>query len=166
MPSEQEVLSKINDLENKLGIKKDFISEADIMSKINATEQRLASKPLSKDEFVEKRRIDSIKSFSEKASAFGGGFVEGVKGLASEGAEAVKETPWYWATGVGALYDYDTVGDILNIGSRDFTRFAKTLSGSIMDEFGGYSQKEEVDREYKRYRENFDYYQKVRPQML
>jgi len=166
MPSEQEILTKINALENKLGVNKGFISEADIVSKINATEQRLASMPMSMDEFVEKRRVDSVKSTSEKASAFGTGFVEGVKGMAKEGAEALEEVPWYWMTGVGSLYDYDTLGDILNIGSRDFTRFAKTLGGAIMDKAGPYSNSEEIDREYKRYRENFDYYEKVRPKML
>ena len=113
MPSEQEVLSKINALENKLGIEKDFISQADVLSQINAMEQRIASTPMSIDQFVEKRRADSVKSTSEKASAFGTGLVEGVKGMAKEGGEALEEVPWYWATGVGALADYDTLGDIL-----------------------------------------------------
>jgi len=165
MPSEQEVLSRIKELETKLGVEPTALSEADVMAKINAAEQRLASLPMTKDEFANKRKADESKSFGEKASAFGSGLGEGMKMIAGQAKEAAKEAPWYWWTGVGALYDYEALGDIINIGARDFTRFAKTLGGSIKDEFG-YSPEEEVDREYKRYRENFDYYSKVRPTML
>ena len=164
MPSEQEVLSRIKELETKLGVEPTTLSEADVMAKIQAAEQRLASLPMTRDEFAEKRKADEAKSFGEKASAFGSGLGEGVSMIAGQAKEAAKEAPWYWWTGVGALYDYEALGDIVNIGSRDFWRFAQTLGEAAGDKF--YSPEEEVDREYKRYRENFDYYSKVRPTML
>ena len=166
MPSEQEVLSQINALENKLGVQQNFISEADVFAKINAMEERIARKPLSIDEFVEKWRMESSQSTSEKALAFGGGLVEGVKGMVKEGGEALDEVPWYWITGVGALKDYETVGDIVNIGARDFKRFAKTLGGSIMDKLGPYSTQEEIHREYKRYRRTLTTMKRFAPRCL
>ena len=42
--------------------------------------------------------------------AFGTGLVEGVKGMAKEGGEALEEVPWYWATGFGALGLRDSWG--------------------------------------------------------
>ena len=64
------------------------------------------------------------------------------------------------------LLDFDAYGDIINIGSRDFWRFSKTIGGSIMDEIYGSSDSQELVREYMRYLDNFAYYEKVRPAMI
>ena len=47
---------------------------------------------------------------------------------------------------------------------NDFGRFAKTLGGAAMDNF--YSDGNEMQREYQRYKDNFLYNQEVRPAML
>ena len=59
-----------------------------------------------------------------------------------------------------------TLGTIGNVGSRDFYRMFQTILGSVGDELGGYSEEEEVEREYKRYLDNYNYHNVVREQML
>jgi len=56
------------------------------------------------------------------------------------------------------------VGGVFQVGINDFGRFAKTLGGAAMDNF--YSDENEMQREYQRYKDNFLYNQEVRPAML
>ena len=155
--TQEEAQARIQELEQKLGIKPTFATQADAQARIDELNKSISSMPMTIQEFASKRKADGEKAFSEKASAFGSTIVEGFKELGRQGMEATDEAE--------GLLDLDAYGDIINIGSRDFWRFAKTIGGSIMDELG-HTNQEELVREYMRYRQNFDYYQKVRPAML
>jgi flagellin-like hook-associated protein FlgL len=157
MLTEQEAQNQIKELEKELGVSPTTLTEADAQSEIEALQKEMASLPMTIKEFATKRKEDGEKAFSDKALAFGSTIAEGFKELGRQGMEATKEAE--------GLLDLDAYGDIINIGSRDFWRFAKTIGGSIMDELG-HTNQEELVREYMRYRQNFDYYQKVRPAML
>ena len=80
------------------------------------------------------------------------------------GKAVIEKKPWYWPLAGGVLFDYEILGDTLEVGSKDFIQFAKSLGEAAIDKT--YSEEIEVDREYRRYLENFDYNTKVRPAML
>ena len=145
-------------------------SNNSLLSQYQSIQEELSSLPMTKQEFAEKRKADQAKSTIQTIKEFGQGAVEGGGEIVKQGVEAVKEIPLHWQTGFGAMADYerffDTIGDIVNVGGRDFVRFAKTLGGAAMDKLGDYDEEKEVEREYKRYTENFDYHTKVRPAML
>jgi hypothetical protein len=124
--------------------------------------------PLTKEEFIDKRRYDQTKSTFQTVAEFGEGIIEGAGEIVKQGGEALDEMPSPYMMILAPDYEkfFDTVGDIVNLGGRDFVRFAKTLGGAAMDKLGDYSEAEEIEREYKRYIENFDYHTKVRPAML
>ena len=124
--------------------------------------------PLTMDEFVDKRRYDKTKSTFQTVKEFGEGVIEGAGDIANQAGEAIDELPPGYLMILAPDYEkfFDSIGDIVNLGGRDFVRFAKTLGPAAMDKLGGYNEKEEIDREYKRYIENFDYHTKVRPAML
>ena len=124
--------------------------------------------PLTKEEFIDKRKYDQTKSTFQTVKEFGEGVVEGAGEIVKQGGEALDELPPGYQMILAPNYDkfFDAIGDIVDLGGRDFVRFAKTLGGAAMDKLGGYSEEEEIDREYKRYIENFDYHTKVRPAML
>ena len=81
----------------------------------------------------------------------------GAGALASEGSKAISEL---FSGDVGT----SEVGGVFQVGINDFGRFAKTLGGAAMDNF--YSDENEMQREYQRYKDNFLYNQEVRPAML
>ena len=124
--------------------------------------------PLTKEEFIDKRRYDQTKSTFQTVAEFGEGVVEGASEIVKQGGEALDELPPGYQMILAPNYEkfFDAIGDIVDLGGRDFVRFAKTLGGAAMDKLGGYTEEEEIDREYKRYIENFDYHTKVRPAML
>ena len=152
--------------------------ESALLDEYQALQQELASLPLTKDEFVAKRKADEEKSFLQSAQEFGGGVVEGAKMIGKQAYDAslefgdmvekskarvtVQPTKTLEELGTYA----DLAGDILNVGGRDFIRFAKSLGGAAMDKLGDFTEEEEIDREYERYKQNFDYNTKVRPAML
>ena len=124
--------------------------------------------PLTKEEFIDKRRYDQTKSTFQTVAEFGEGIIEGAGEIVKQGGEALDELPPGYQMILAPNYEkfFDAIGDIVDLGGRDFVRFAKTLGGAAMDKLGGYTEEEEIDREYKRYIENFDYHTKVRPAML
>ena len=158
MLTEQEAQNQIKELEKELGVSPTTLTEADAQSEIESLEKEVASLPMTIQEFAEKRRAEGEMAFTDKALAFGKTIYEGVKDLGKQGVEASKEAE--------GLLDFDAYGDIINIGSRDFWRFSKTIGGSIMDEIYGSSDSQELVREYYRYLDNFAYYEKVRPAMI
>ena len=157
MPTSREVQAQINALRADLGIAGP--TSADVRAQIQQLNNELSMLPMTMDEFVQKRNTDKAMALSEQAAIFGKGVVDGVGILAGQGYDAV-----------GELFDkgmeIETLGDIFYVGRKDFGRFAKTLGQAAMDKIGNYSEEEEIEREYKRYRENFDYNTKVRPAML
>ena len=149
--------ARIMELEQQLGISPTVMTQADAQAKMEELNKSLSALPMTIQEFSKMRKSDAERSFTDKALAFGSTIAEGFKELGKQGIEATKESE--------GLLDLDAYGDIIDIGSKDFVRFAKTIGGVIMDEFG-HTNQEELVREYMRYKDNFDYYQKVRPAML
>ena len=131
-----------------------------------ALERELASFPMTRDEYAADRKAKKARTFTEDLGAFATGLGEGASMIGGQAVEAAKEVPWYWWTGVGALYDYETLGETLKIGAKDFSRFAQTLGSAAMDKLGDYDENEEIDREYARYLDDFEYHTKTRPKML
>ena len=157
MPSSREVQAEIQALRADLGIKPPM--RTDVKSQIDQLNAELGAMPMSRREYIEKRATDSAMAFSDKASAFGEGVWDGMKILGGQAVDAGGEL-------LDKGFEFEALGDIFYVGRKDFTRFAITLGEAAMDKIGGYSENEEVDREYKRYLENFDYNTKVRPAML
>ena len=157
MPSSREVQAEIQALRADLGIKPPM--RTDVKSQIDQLNAELGAMPMSRREYAEKRATDSAMAFSDKASAFGEGVWDGMKILGGQAVDAGGEL-------LDKGFEFEALGDIFYVGRKDFTRFAITLGEAAMDKIGGYSENEEVDREYKRYLENFDYNTKVRPAML
>ena len=168
MRSETEVLNSINSLRSQLGMEPQSEpvaptaqSTEDVQARIDALNQKLATTPMSRREFIEKRIADDQMSFGQKAYQFGAGAVEGFSMLYDQGKDAVKE--FYQAvtedslTKAGHDKSTSTLGAIANVGARDFYRMFKTILGSVGDELGGYTEEEEIEREYKRYLDNHNY---------
>ena len=185
MITQDEALAELRDLNRQLGLPEDDgiptpMSQADAMAELAQLDEELATLPMTFEEFAEKEQKDQARPLTEKAIAFGSNLVEGAKDLARQGGEALEETPWWMFNPIGQGFAYETMGDIINVGARDFTRFAKTLGAAVMDDpdkaalFGpvvyGASQlvpeEGKLERAYKRYKDNFNYNVKVRPAML
>jgi hypothetical protein len=177
MRTEQEVLDNINTLRSQLGMEPKSEQKAptaesaqDVHSRINALNQKLASTPMSRREFLEKRASDEQMSFERKAYQFGAGMGEGFSMLFGQGKDAVVE--FYQGMtekdfdGDSARVFAQTLGAIGEVGAKDFWQFGKTIIGSIGDELGGYTEEQEADREYQRYIENFNYNTVAREEML
>ena len=170
MRSNEEILESINSLRSQLGMEPRPEQQApanDIQSRISALNQKLATTPMSRREFMEKRAADAAKSNTQTVFEFGEGMMEGIGMLAKQGKDAVVAAYDEMSDGDVSMYGFGRgLADTLNVGGRDFYRFAKTLGGAAMDKLGGYSEQEEIEREYKRYVENFNYNTVVREKML
>ena len=170
MRSNEEILESINSLRSQLGMEPRPEQQAlanDIQSRITALNQKLATTPMSRREFMEKRAADAAKSNTQTVFEFGEGMMEGIGMLAKQGKDAVVAAYDEMSDGDVSMYGFGRgLADTLNVGGRDFYRFAKTLGGAAMDKLGGYSEQEEIEREYKRYVENFNYNTVVREKML
>ena len=161
MRSEQEILESINNLRSQLG-EDQFTPQSDdsiesIQARVNALDRQLASTPESFSEYVERRKVEDSRSLGDKTAAFTESFMTGAGALAKEGSKAISEL---FSGDVGA----SEVGGVFQVGINDFGRFAETLGGAAMDNF--YSDENEMQREYQRYKDNFLYNQEVRPAML
>lgn len=161
MRSEQEILESINNLRSQLG-EDQFTPQSDdsieaIQARVNALDRQLASTPESFSEYVERRKVEDSRSLGDKTAAFTESFMTGAGALAEEGSKAISEL---FSGDVGA----SEVGGVFQVGINDFGRFAETLGGAAMDNF--YSDENEMQREYQRYKDNFLYNQEVRPAML
>jgi len=185
MITQDEALAELRNLNRQLGLPEDDgiptpMSQADAMAQLAQLDEELATLPMTFEEFAEKEQRDQDRPLTEKAIAFGSNLVEGAKDLARQGGEAFDEIPWWMVSPIGAGFEYETIGDIINVGARDFTRFAKTLGESVLLDYplaispGHFAMSKvmplpedfKLQRAYKRYRENFDYNVKVRPAML
>ena len=123
----------------------------------NALDQRLSALFPTFDEWnAEQDELDKRSNW-EATKTFADNFITGAGALAEEGAKAVKEV----ATGKAG---WDSLGGIWEVGKRDFVRFAKTMGGAAEDLLP--TTESERSREYRRAKENFDYYQTVRPLMV
>ena len=160
MATQQEKLAQLRSLNTQLGLPEDdgIVSSYDQkVQELRRLDEQLAKTPESFEEYVERRKVEDARSLGQKSSAFLDSFMEGGKALAKEGANAIGEL---FAGEVGTK----ELGGVYEVGKTDFGRFAKTIGGSVMDNF--YSDEEEMRREYQRYVDNFLYNQEVRPAML
>jgi len=173
MRSNDEILESINSLRSQLGMEPKSEQQvpvedsSDVSARIAALNQKLASTPISRREFIEKRAADAAKSNTQTVFEFGEGVLEGIGMLAKQGKDAAVEAFNEMSDGEVSMYGFGRgLADTLNIGGRDFYRFAKTLGEAAMDKLGGYTEEEEIEREYKRYLDNFNYNTVVREKML
>ena len=127
---------------------------------VNEISRRQADRPLSLEQFQAKRREDAARSYGESAATFGDNFLTGAGAMANEAGKAIGEIT------AGEAELMDVKRGLWDLGRHDFARFAKTLGGAAQDKLGSFTDEEEEIREYRRYRENFDYYQKVRPTII
>ena len=98
MRSEAEVLESINSLRSQLGMQPQSEpvaptaeSAQDVQARIDALNKKLATTPMSRREFLEKRIADDQMSFGQTAYQFGVGMGEGFSMLFNQGKDAVKE---------------------------------------------------------------------------
>jgi len=173
MRSNDEILESINSLRSQLGMEPKPEQQApaedpnDVRARIAALNQKLASTPISRREFIEKRAADAAKSNTQTVFEFGEGMLEGIGMIAKQGKDAAVEAFNEMSDGEVSMYGFGRgLADTLNVGAHDFYRFAKTLGGAAMDKLGGYTEEEEIEREYQRYVENFNYNTVVREKML
>ena len=160
MLTEEQALTELRQLNQELGLPEDDgmpMTQAQAEAELRALDEELASTPESFGEYVERRKVEDSRSLGDKTAAFTESFMTGAGALASEGSKAISEL---FAGDVGT----SEVGGVFQVGINDFGRFAKTLGGAAMDNF--YSDENEMQREYQRYKDNFLYNQEVRPAML
>lgn len=160
MLTEEQALAELRQLNQELGLPEDDgmpMTQAQAEAELRALDEELASTPESFEEYVERRKVEDSRSLGDKTAAFTESFMTGAGALASEGSKAISEL---FSGDVGA----SEVGGVFQVGINDFGRFAKTLGGAAMDNF--YSDENEMQREYQRYKDNFLYNQEVRPAML
>ena len=157
---------ELRGLNARLGLpENDGISQAspanseyeNLVQQNNALDQRLSALFPTFDEWnAEQDELDKRSNW-EATKTFADNFITGAGALAEEGAKAVKEV----ATSKAG---WDSLGGIWEVGKRDFVRFAKTMGGAAEDWLP--TTESERSREYRRAKENFDYYQTVRPLMV
>jgi hypothetical protein len=162
MATQEEMLAELRALNAELGLSEnDGIESTSTyeqnLQELRALDEELASTPESFDEYVARRKQDDSRSLGEKTSAFTDSFITGAGTLAEEGGRAIKQL---FAGDVGLK----EAKGVFQVGVKDFGRFAETLGGAAMDNF--YSDENEMQREYERYKDNFLYNQNVRTAML
>ena len=160
MATQAEQLAELRSLNAQLGLSEDDgmpLTYEQKVQELRALDEELASTPESFSEYVERRKVEDSRSLGDKTAAFTESFMTGAGALAEEGSKAISEL---FSGDVGA----SEVGGVFQVGINDFGRFAKTLGGAAMDNF--YSDENEMQREYQRYKDNFLYNQEVRPAML
>ena len=160
MATQAEQLAELQSLNAQLGLPEDDgmpLTYEQKVQELRALDEELASTPESFGEYVERRKVEDSRSLGDKTAAFTESFMTGAGALAEEGSKAISEL---FAGDVGT----SEVGGVFQVGINDFGRFAETLGGAAMDNF--YSDENEMQREYQRYRDNFLYNQEVRPAML
>ena len=160
MATQAEQLAELQSLNAQLGLAEDDgmpLTYEQKVQELRALDEELASTPESFGEYVERRKVEDSRSLGDKTAAFTESFMTGAGALASEGSKAISEL---FAGDVGT----SEVGGVFQVGINDFGRFAETLGGAAMDNF--YSDENEMQREYQRYKDNFLYNQEVRPAML
>jgi len=160
MATQAEQLAELRSLNAQLGLPEDDgmpLTYEQKVQELRALDEELASTPESFSEYVERRKVEDSRSLGDKTAAFTESFMTGAGALAEEGSKAISEL---FSGDVGA----SEVGGVFQVGINDFGRFAETLGGAAMDNF--YSDENEMQREYQRYKDNFLYNQEVRPAML
>ena len=160
MATQAEQLAELQSLNAQLGLPEDDgmpLTYEQKVQELRALDEQLASTPESFSEYVERRKVEDSRSLGDKTAAFTESFMTGAGALAEEGSKAISEL---FSGDVGA----SEVGGVFQVGINDFGRFAETLGGAAMDNF--YSDENEMQREYQRYKDNFLYNQEVRPAML
>ena len=132
---------------------------------------------MTKEEFVAKRKADEQKSFLQSAQEFGEGAVEGAKMIGKQAYDASLE--------FGDLVEkskarvrFNQPRPLMNLESMQILRVTSSMlvpetlcdspfsRRSCNDKLGDFTEEEEIDREYERYIQNFDYNTKVRLAML
>ena len=134
------------------------LEEEELDTLIAELETEVAQGPMTFDQYVKDKELLDSRSTGEKVLAFGESALIGGKALVKEGMGAIDEV---FSGDVGL----DELGGAYDVGIADFKRFGKTISGAAMDMISG-TDEENLKNEYKRYRENFDYYNEVRPKMI
>ena len=134
------------------------IPESDLDNLITGLEEQVAKGPMTFDQYKEDRRKLDERSFSQKTLAFGESALTGGKALIDEGAKAFGEL---FRGDVGM----DELEGAFRVGYSDFKRFGKSIAGATIDMVMA-NDEEGLKNEYERYRENFDYYNQVRPMMV
>jgi predicted transcriptional regulator len=162
MATQEDMLAELRALNAELGLSEnDGIESTSTyeqnLQELRALDKELASTPESFDEYVARRKQEDSRSLGEKTSAFTDSFITGAGTLAEEGGRAIKQL---FAGDVGLK----EAKGVFQVGVKDFGRFAETLGGAAMDNF--YSDENEMQREYERYKDNFLYNQNVRTAML
>lgn len=123
----------------------------------NALDQRLSALFPTFDEWnAEQDELDKRSNW-EATKTFGSNFITGAGAMLDEGGKALDEI-------TSGKAGWDSLGGIWEVGKRDFVRFAKTMGGAAEDWLP--TTESERSREYRRAKENFDYYQTVRPLMV
>ena len=160
MLTEEQALAELRQLNVELGLPEDDgipMTQAQAEAELRALDEELARTPESFEEYVERRRVEDSRSLGDKTAAFTESFMTGAGALASEGKKAIREL---FSGDVGLK----EAKGVFQVGMNDFGRFAKTLGGAAMDNY--YSDENEMQRDYQRYKDNFLYNQEVRPAML
>ena len=134
------------------------LEEEELDSLITELETEVAQGPMTFEQYVDDKETLDSRSTGEKVLAFGESALIGGKALVNEGIGAIGEV-------FGGDVGLNELGGVFNVGIADFKRFGKTISGAAMDMIGG-TDEGNLKNEYKRYRENFDYYNEVRPKMV
>jgi len=134
------------------------LEEEELDSLITELETEVAQGPMTFEQYVDDKETLDSRSTGEKVLAFGESALIGGKALVNEGIGAIGEV-------FGGDVGLNELGGVFNVGIADFKRFGKTISGAAMDMISG-TDEGNLKNEYKRYRENFDYYNEVRPKMV
>ncbi len=134
------------------------LEEEELDTLIAELETEVAQGPMTFDQYVKDKELLDSRSTGEKVLAFGESALIGGKALVKEGMGAIGEV---FSGDVGL----DELEGAYDVGIADFKRFGKTIAGAAMDMISG-TDEENLKNEYKRYRENFDYYNEVRPKMI
>ena len=161
LDQEYEALSKeLRSTNLQLGLPEFDGLGSPVDAEYEALSRELAMLPQTYDEWLAEEREKDKRSAWQATKTFASNILTGANAMLDEGKKAVGEV-------VGGKAEWkDVKRGVWDLGRHDFWRFAETLGGAAMDKLWGTGAEAEGRREYQRYRENFDYYQKVRPAIV
>jgi len=132
--------------------------EPDYSALLQDLEQKVAQGPMTFEEYAASEAQNDKRSIFEKTLAFGESAIIGGSALIDEGKNAVKEV---YKGDVG----WDEIKGVFDVGVEDLKQFGSTVMGAAKDMVFA-NDEEALRNSYNRYRENFEYYQNQRPELI
>jgi len=132
--------------------------ENDYTDLIQDLEKKVAQGPMTFEEYASSESQNDKRSIFEKTLAFGESAITGASALIDEGKNAVAEV---YKGDVG----WDEIKGVFDVGIEDLKQFGSTVMGAAKDMVFA-NDDEALRNSYNRYRDNFEYYQNERPELI